>query len=246
MVAAVPRVVDRLVYPTTGANTQPKVCSFVKRNIRTVDNCAADVGGDRYRLGMRWDHLFDDLAGQLEHELQSEQADLQQEEERLRLGRLPLRDRLVALRGAADSSAAGIRCRVRSGEVVRLRLVTVGRDWMAGDLDAPPGSDQVIVPFSAVDALLLDPAQALLSLEPMVERSELAARLSIAFLLRDLCRRRTVVTVRTLTGDATGTIDRVGRDHLDLAEHDRDQVRRAREVNQVRVIPTEQVLLVRL
>lgn len=211
-----------------------------------MENFPRGVGGHRYRLLMRWDHLFDDLAGQLEHELQAEQADLHQEEERLRLGRMPMRDRLVALRGAAEGQPARIRCRVRSGEVVRLRLVTVGRDWMAGDLDEPPGRDQAIVPFSAVDALLLSPEQALLSLETVAERSELAARLGIAFLLRDLCRRRTVVTVRTLAGDATGTIDRVGRDHLDLAEHDRDQVRRTSEVQQVRVIPTDQVLLVRL
>lgn len=211
-----------------------------------MENSSSSVGGARYRLGMRWDHLFDDLSGQLEHELQSEQADLQQEEERLRLGRLPLRDRLVALRSAREASAARVRVRVRSGEIIRLRLVTVGRDWMAGDLDEPPGRDQAIIPFSAVDALLLDPVQAIVSLDPVVERSELAARLGIAFLLRDLCRRRAVVTVRTLAGDATGTIDRVGRDHLDLAEHDRDRVRRASDVHQVRVVPTEQVLLVRL
>lgn len=211
-----------------------------------MENQLLGVGGRRYRRGMRWDHLFDDLAGQLEHELQSEEADLRQEEERLRLGRLPLRDRLVALREAGDAGTALIRCRLRSGETVRLRLVTIGRDWMAGDLGEPGGRDQAIVPFSAVEALLLEPAQATLSLEPVHERSELAARLGIAFLLRDLCRRRAVVTVRTSTGDATGTIDRVGRDHLDLAEHDRDRPRRAAEVQQVRVIPTEQVLLVRV
>ena len=124
--------------------------------------------------------------------------------------------------------------------------MTVGRDWLAGDVEGVPGGDQAIMPFSAVDALLMSPEQALLSLEPVVERSELAARLGIAFLLRDLCRRRAVVTVRTLAGDATGTIDRVGRDHLDLAEHDRDRVRRASEVQQVRVIPIDGVLLVRL
>lgn len=211
-----------------------------------MENWVGGVGGPRYRLGMRWDHLFDDLAGQLEHELQSEQADLRQEEERLRLGRLPLRERLVALRGAAEASSARVRCRVRSGDTVHLRLVTVGRDWMAGDLDGATGRDQAIIPFSAVDALLLTPQQALLSLEPVVERSELGARLSIAFLLRDLCRRRATVRVRTMTGEVSGTIDRVGRDHFDLAEHDRDEVRRASAVQQIRIIPTDHVLLVRL
>lgn len=211
-----------------------------------MENLSFAVGGSRYGLGMRWDHLFDDLAGQLEYELQSERDDLHHEEERLRLGRLPLRERLVALRGASDPAAARIQCRLRSGDVVRLRLVTVGRDWMAGDLDGVPGQVQAIVPFSAVDALILIPEHAQLSLAPVVERSELAARLGMTFLLRDLCRRRATVTIRTATGDATGTIDRVGRDHVDLAEHDRDVPRRASEVHQIRVIPTERVLLVSL
>ena len=42
-----------------------------------MENRARSVGGDRYRLGMRWDHLFDDLSAQLEHELRAEQADLE-------------------------------------------------------------------------------------------------------------------------------------------------------------------------
>ena len=42
---------------------------------------------------MRWDNLFDDLESQLEQELDAEDIDLLAEEERLRLGRLGLRDR---------------------------------------------------------------------------------------------------------------------------------------------------------
>jgi len=48
---------------------------------------------------MRWDSLFDDLESQLEQELGAEEGDLLAEEERLRLGRLTLRDRLVAMTG---------------------------------------------------------------------------------------------------------------------------------------------------
>lgn len=195
---------------------------------------------------MRWDHLFDDLAGQLEHELQSEESDLHQEEERLRLGRLSLRDRLVALRAASDGTASSIRCRLRSGVVERVRIVTVGRDWLAGDLEGSPGRQQAMVPFAAIDAVLLTSTQAMLSLEPVAERSEVAARLGVGFLLRDLCRRRAAVNIRTLTADVSGTIDRVGRDHLDLAVHDRDVPRRSTEVDHVRLISIDQVLLVRL
>ena len=45
-------------------------------------------------------HLFDDLEGQLERELTAEEQDLGIEEERLRLGRLSVRDRIAALHEA--------------------------------------------------------------------------------------------------------------------------------------------------
>jgi hypothetical protein len=195
---------------------------------------------------MRWDHLFDDLAGQLEHELQSEQSDLQLEEERLRLGRLPLRERLAALRASIDPSFATVRLRLRTGELHEVRLVTVGRDWLAGDLEGAPGKHQAIIPMPAIDSLLLTAQQASVSLDAFTPASELAARLGIAFLLRDLCRRRVGVTLVTATASASGTIDRVGRDHVDLAVHDLDAPRRASAVEHVRVVGFDQLLLVRL
>ena len=50
---------------------------------------------------MRWDNLFDDLESQLEQELTAEEVDLQAEEERLRLARLGIRDRLRSLAHAS-------------------------------------------------------------------------------------------------------------------------------------------------
>ena len=195
---------------------------------------------------MRWDHLFDDLAGQLEHELQSEESDLQLEEERLRLGRLSLRERLAVLKASPDPALSRVRVRVRTGETHDLRLVTVGRDWLAGDIESGPGSSQAIIPLTAVDSIVLTQHQAEVSLDPLVTTSELAARLGVAFLLRDLCRRRAAVSVVTATGSAAGTIDRVGRDHLDLAVHDLESPRRSSAVEHVRVVGFDQLLLVRL
>lgn len=195
---------------------------------------------------MRWDHLFDDLAGQLEHELQSEESDLQLEEERLRLGRLPLRDRLAVLKASNDHELTRVRVRLRTGDMHQLRLVTVGRDWLAGDLEGLPGNPQAIIPLTAVDSLLLTARQASVSLDPLVVTSELAARLGVAFLLRDLCRRRSTVTLVTPHSSVSGTIDRVGRDHLDLAVHDPDAPRRSSAVEHVRVVGFDQLLVVRL
>ncbi|WP_168916262.1 hypothetical protein [Microcella flavibacter] len=193
---------------------------------------------------MRWDHLFDDLAGQLEHELRAEEIDLQHEEERLRLGRLELRDRIAALhRGPAATRRLSLR--LRSGLRVALTPITIGRDWVAGDLDDRP-HHQAIVPLPAIESLMLDREQVVVSLERGPEAPQLAARLGLAFLLRDLCRRRAPLTVDTDAGPASGTIDRVGRDHLDLAVHELESPRRESAVDHVRVIPLASVLLVRL
>jgi hypothetical protein len=55
--------------------------------------------------------------------------------------------------------------------------------------------------------------------------------------LRDLCRRRVAAEVHTTAGVRTGTIDRVGRDHLDLAVHERGEPRRHRNVADVLLLP---------
>jgi hypothetical protein len=210
-----------------------------------VENRAAIVRGRRYGARMRWDHLFDDLAGQLEHELTAEEADLRQEEERLRLGRLSLRERVLALKRTGDPALALIRFVAVTGRRHSVRPLTVGRDWMAGDLDERPDT-QGVVPFSAIGSLELSQQQSLASLDAPPAAPDLSSRLGLAFLLRDLCRRRVTVHVETSTGTMSGTIDRVGRDHLDLAEHDADRPRRASEVRGVRVIGLDQVVLVRL
>lgn len=210
-----------------------------------MENRCRCVGGGRYRLGMRWDHLFDDLSAQLEHELRTEQTDLEQEEERLRLGRLPLRDRLVALRRGTSVEQLVV-IRLVTGDQLRVRLVTIGRDWFAGSVDGGPRAQQAAIPFAGVEALLLTPEQAINSLVPVAEASELGARLGLSFLLRDLCRRRATVTLRSRGGEVVGTIDRVARDHLDLAEHDRDEPRRAAAVDRIRVVPLEQLVSVLL
>jgi hypothetical protein len=52
------------------------------------------------------------------------------------------------------------------------------------------------------------------------------------------------VIVRTRTGSWTGTVDRVGRDHLDLAVHEPGSPRRSRSIEQIRVIVLAEVVVV--
>ena len=65
-------------------------------------------------------------------------------------------------------------------------------------------------------------------------------------MLRDLCRRRTSVELDLLDESLAGTIDRVGRDHLDLAVHEPGSARRESAVSQYRLVPFAQLSLVRV
>jgi hypothetical protein len=194
---------------------------------------------------MRWDHLFDDLAGQLEHELSAEEADLHKEEERLRLGRLGVRERIVALKRTRDRSLSDVGVVLKNGLRIRLNPITVGRDWMAGDLDGSRDA-QAVVPFDAIQSIELRDDQVEPSLAADEPQPDLSSRLGLPFLLRDLCRRRVAVRIDTLGVSVTGTIDRVGRDHVDLAEHDLDTPRRRDAVRGVRLVRLDQVVVVRL
>jgi len=185
---------------------------------------------------VRWQNLFDDLESQLETELGAEEVDLLAEEERLRLGRLSLRDRIRALHEATPASPLGLT--LRGGDRVALTLAAIGRDWLAGELDAGI-LRSAIVPFSAV--VSLDPVGAQLAASLRAEATPepptaLSARLGLAFVLRDLCRRRTAVEVHLAAERLHGTIDRVGRDHLDLAEHAPGEPRRTAAVARIRIV----------
>jgi hypothetical protein len=197
---------------------------------------------------VRWDNLFDDLEGQLENELNAEDLDLRAEEERLRLGRLSLRQRLTAVSGGPARHPEVLRILLVGGQTITVRTTTLGRDWLAADLlDAGTGEPQCLVPFTAIAGVILSPDQVGLSLEPETEATgRLVDRIGLPFVLRDLCRRRKLLEVQTSLGLVTGTIDRVGRDHLDLAVHARGTVRRAKEVRQFRIIPLAEIHLIRL
>lgn len=200
---------------------------------------------------MRWDNLFDDLESQLEQGLSAEEVDLRAEEERLRLGRLSLRDRLMALRYSAGTPAERmLRLLLSDGSRIAITPSTFGRDWLAGELNENPTAQPgCIVPLEAIAALIMLREQIPSSLEPRsdgeTERS-LSARLGLGFVLRDLCRRRRPLELRVRGGALYGTLDRVGRDHCDLAVHELGGARRESAVTEYRTILFSQLLLVRL
>ncbi len=192
---------------------------------------------------MRWQNLFDDLEGQLESGLGAEEVDLAAEEERLRLGRLTLRDRILALRTAGEGELVTLT--LRTGERLVLAIGAVGRDWLAGEQDAGPRRS-AIVPLGAIATLDPVGAQLTASLRAAPEPpTALSTRLGLAFVLRDLARRRAGVDVSLAGTSCHGTIDRVGRDHLDLAEHAPGDARRAGSVARIRLVAFDALDLVR-
>jgi hypothetical protein len=193
---------------------------------------------------MRWDMLFDDLESQLDREQRDEERALALESERLRLARLGLRDRLMAM-AAADEDGAGVRVELAGGRTVHLRPSTFGRDWVSGALVGRGDAAQCVVPTASLAAICAGRRQVDPSLAPMpLPSARVAERIGLAFVLRDLSRRRTAVDVDTLDGRHHGTIDRVGLDHLDLALHEPGVPRREREVRGYRLIPFGRLVLV--
>lgn len=187
---------------------------------------------------MRWDSLFEDLEGQLEQELAAEGDELRAEEERLRVGRLTLRERI---RGAAE--AGPVRLRLIAGEPVALRVTALGRDWLSGE-PADGRRFGLLVPLSAVASVILTPAEVAGTVAPGGNERGLTARLGFPFVLRDLARRRIPVRLELAAGSLAGTLDRVGRDTADLAVHAEDEPRRAARA--VEVVALTAVVTVRV
>lgn len=194
---------------------------------------------------MTWDRLFDELELQLDDEARREEATARVEEERLRLGRLTIRDRLAGIaQGESPSAVGAVRVELRNGLTLTVQHLTFGRDWFAGRLVGSfHGERQCVVPFEAITAILATRDDLVPSLRD-APQSPIKDRIGLPFALRDLCRRRLALRIIVDNGEFHGTIDRVGRDHVDLAVHDRGTLRRERAVVHYRVIPLARLLVV--
>ncbi|GLI26051.1 hypothetical protein ARHIZOSPH14_02930 [Agromyces rhizosphaerae] len=194
---------------------------------------------------MSSDGFLDDLEAELADPGRAADRELWAEEERLRIARLGLRERIVAMAGT-DDDGDGVRLDLRDGSSLVLAVELSGRDWVSGSAATADGGrpSPCLVPLHAVGAVVPSRPQLASSLAAAAPGG-VGERIGIGAVLRDLCRRRAPVTVSCDGYRAHGTIDRVGRDHLDLAMHEPGVARRDGEVRQVRVIPFATVMLVR-
>jgi hypothetical protein len=173
---------------------------------------------------MRWTALFDDLEAQLEAAQAAEQAAEVAERSRREAALLGLLDRLRPAVGTA------IGVHLPGPVVLRARLLDCGADWL---LLEEQGGREVLVALRAVLGVTGAGRTAVVT-----TRSAVAKRLDLRWALRGIARSRTGVSVGLTDGTLlTGTLDRVGTDHLDLAEHAPGEARRAAAVRQVRLVP---------
>lgn len=195
-----------------------------------------------YSRRVRWDRFFDDLEDQLASEREAERAALDTEAERLRLARVGFRDRLEALVGGGEVSLF-----LLDGRAIAGHLSAVGADWLALE-PANSRRGALIAPLGSVAEIGMPHVDVLRSARPPASaRSPLADRLTFGYVLRDLVRRRVAVAAHLATGRVlTGTIDRAGADHFDLALHEPGAPRRAGAVTGHRVVPFAAVVSIHI
>ena len=171
---------------------------------------------------MRWERLFADLAAQYDAADDAEFSGEVADRSRREIALVPFGDRLRSADGPVQIGVAG-------SDPVEGTVAACGPDWV---LMATAAGVETLLPLGALAWVR--------GLTPHAEseRSIVAARLGLAYVLRGLARDRAEVTVIAHTGEYfTGTIDRVGADFLELAEHPLGEPRRAGAVRSTRSIP---------
>jgi hypothetical protein len=182
---------------------------------------------------VRWQQLFADLQAQFEQEEASAERAEDASRARAEIGTVALSDRL---RGAVGAPLVlDVRGPGRLGGV----LLDVGPDWL---LLADELGREVVVAGTAVRAVGGLVRRTAAPQEPGPVRAALDLRRA----LRGLARDRAAVQVVLDDGAVlAGTVDRVGADYVELAEHPVDAPRRAEAVRGVRAVVISAIALVR-
>lgn len=171
---------------------------------------------------MRWERLFADLEAQYDAAADAEFSGEVADRSRREIALVALADRLRSADGVVQVGIAG-------SDSVEGTVAACGPDWV---LFAAETGIETLVPLDAIAWVR--------GLTPRAEAdaSVVAARLRVGYALRVLARDRAEVTVAVRTGERfTGTIDRVGADFVELAEHPLGEPRRTGAVRSTRAVP---------
>ncbi len=148
---------------------------------------------------MRWEALFEDLAGQLDAAERAEDEALVAELTAAEAGRTAFADRLRGRQGAQ------VRLRLRNGDDVEGVVLDAAPHWvLVGD-----GERRTLAPLEAIQA-----AWPLAHVAPEAGRVERGLR--ITHVLRALAREGARVRLTCDGGSYAGWLTRVGADHVDL------------------------------
>ena len=184
---------------------------------------------------MRWSELFADLEAQLE---QADRAELDaQVADRTRRERAAVSwtDRAAAALGEPLTVHTPV-------GPVRGVLQDLGADWLLLEGAGHPQRGQhgsALMPFSAVLSVAGLPVHS-------TDGRGLGRRSGIGVALRAIARDRGAVAVQDIhRGVVVGTVDTVGSDHLDIAEHPADAVRRSGVLTGHRVVPFRAIAVIR-
>ncbi len=182
---------------------------------------------------MRWQQLFADLQAQFdEAETAADRAEAASRA-RAEVGAVRLTDRL------GGSFGAGVSIRCRGAGAVSGVLTDAGADWV---LLTDDRGRELLVSTAAVLAV------GGLSRRTAAEDRPggVQARMTLRLVLRALARNRSPVQVVLADGGVvSGTVDRVGADFVEVAEHPLEEPRRAGAVQGVQAVLIDGVAVVR-
>src|SRR5665213_88651 len=182
---------------------------------------------------MRWDELFDDLEAQLGEAEAAELAAEVTDRSRRELSLLRLVDRLRPVIGLP------LTLRLVGAGAIEGELAAIGPDWL---LLTEVGGREALV---AAHSVLSIGGLAAQTAVPHGE-GQVAGRLGLASVLRGIVRDRSAVALTLVDGStAAGTLDRVGADFVELAEHAPGEPRRHDAVRAVRAYPLTSLVVVR-
>lgn len=178
---------------------------------------------------MRWEELFADLEGQLAAVDAAELAGEVADRTRREWAALTLRDRVP--RGGQ------LRVLLLGGGHVEGTVLDVGVDWL---LLEEAGRRELLVSTAGVVSIAGTGSRS------EVADSEVERRLDLRWALRGIARNRSEVQLLLRDGSArSGTIDRVGADHLELAEHLPGEERRTGALLGISLVPLSALAAVR-
>jgi hypothetical protein len=179
---------------------------------------------------MRWENLFADLEAAFE------------------LGELRERDAEVADRTRRERALVTLQARLLANAEDRPVSIGLGRGVLSGTI-VDVGPDWLLVAEAPQRSVLvtIQALRHIAGLAPGAQEPTLVAkRFTLGAALRAVSRDRATVEITDVDGrSVTGTIDVVGADHLEVAEHAADEPRRARNVVRTRVVPFTALATVR-